>query len=306
MNGITQSHVQHLHGADISPNAETEGEELTIMSMELLFSRIKQLPVIPKLLHELMQSFADDNSRIEDISKKIAMDQVISAKVLKMANSAAYRRGQDVTSIEQAVIRLGFNSLRSLVVASGLMTTFKTPANFDKTRFWVETFQVATIAKALASDCKKIEPDTAFTCALLHNIGELLIQSAMPEEAGLINMAISKGCGRIDAQREMLGYDYSQVGAELAKRWQLSDTFVRAIAQQLDPLGFTPVSPEAILIRLAMFVSFAWNAGVPPQVIVARFPTPLAQHLGIEPQQLAERLEELHQQGNELAVMLTN
>ena len=78
MNGITQSHMQPQHGGDISPRAETGGEELTIMSMELLFSRIKQLPVIPKLLHELMQSFADDNSRIEAISKKIAMDQVIS------------------------------------------------------------------------------------------------------------------------------------------------------------------------------------------------------------------------------------
>ena len=275
------------------------------MSMDLIFSKIKQLPVIPKLLHELMQDFSSDNSRIEDIAKKIAMDQVISAKVLKMANSAAYRRGPEITSIEQVVIRLGFNSLRSLVVASGLMTSFRTPSNFDKNKFWVDNFQVATIAKALAADCRAIEPETAFTCALLHNIGELLIQSTLPEEASLINMSISRGTSRIDAQREMLGYDYSQVGAELAKRWSLSDTFVRAIAQQLDPLNFEPISPEAVLIRLAMFVSFAWNAGVPPQVIVARFPTPLAQHLGIDPQRLAERLEELHQHGNELAAMLT-
>ena len=275
------------------------------MSMDLIFSKIKQLPVIPKLLHELMQDFSSDNSRIEDIAKKIAMDQVISAKVLKMANSAAYRRGPEITSIEQAVIRLGFNALRSLVVASGLMTSFRTPSNFDKNKFWVDNFQVATIAKALAADCRAIEPETAFTCALLHNIGELLIQSTLPEEASLINMAISRGTSRIDAQREMLGYDYSQVGAELAKRWSLSDTFVRAIAQQLDPLSFEPISPEAVLIRLAMFVSFAWNAGVPPQVIVARFPTPLAQHLAIDPQRLAERLEELHQHGNELAAMLT-
>ena len=275
------------------------------MSMDLIFSKIKQLPVIPKLLHELMQDFSSDNSRIEDIAKKIAMDQVISAKVLKMANSAAYRRGPEITSIEQAVIRLGFNSLRSLVVASGLMTSFRTPSNFDKNKFWVDNFQVATIAKALAADCRAIEPETAFTCALLHNIGELLIQSTLPEEASLINMSISRGTSRIDAQREMLGYDYSQLGAELAKRWSLTDTSVRAIAQQLDPLNFEPISPEAVLIRLTMFVSFAWNAGVPPQVIVARFPTPLAQHLGIDPQRLAERLEELHQHGNELAAMLT-
>lgn len=274
--------------------------------MDALFGKIKQMPVIPKLLHELMQDFSNDNARIEDIARKIAMDQVISAKVLKMANSAAYRRGAEVTSIEQAVIRLGFNAMRSLVVASGIMTSFRTPGNFDKTRFWLDTFQVATIAKALAGECRAIEPETAFTCALLHNIGELLIQSALSEEASLINLAINQGSSRIDAQREMLGYDFSQVGAELARRWNLSETFVRAIAQQLDPLSFEPVSKEAVLVRLSMFISFAWNAGVPPQVIVARFPTPLAQQLGIDPQVMAERLEELHQQGNELAAMLTH
>ena len=108
------------------------------MSMDQLFSKIKQLPVIPQLLHELMQSFSDENARIDLIAQKIAMDQVISAKVLKMANSAAYRRGNEVTSIEQAVIRLGFNRLRSLVVASSIMTSFKTPANFDRNKFWVD------------------------------------------------------------------------------------------------------------------------------------------------------------------------
>ena len=70
----------------------------------------------------------------------------------------------------------------------------------------------------------------------------------------------------------MLGYDFSLVGAELARRWNLSERFVTAIAQQLDPLDHHPVSPEAVLIRLAMFVSFAWNAGVPANVIVSRFP----------------------------------
>ncbi len=276
------------------------------MSMELLFSKIKQLPVIPKLLHELMQDFSNDNSKIHDIAQKIAMDQVISAKVLKLANSAAYRRGAEITSIEQAVILLGFNALRSLVVASGIMTSFKTPANFNTAKFWVETFQTATIAKALAKESHSVDPETAFTCTLLHNIGELLIQSALPEEASLINLAINQGTSRIDAQREMLGYDFSLVGAELARRWNLSERFVTAIAQQLDPLDHHPVSPEAVLIRLAMFVSFAWNAGVPANVIVSRFPSPLALHLGIQPESLANRLEELHEQGNALANILTN
>ncbi|MFM5087309.1 HDOD domain-containing protein [Aeromonas media] len=280
-------------------------EAASAMSMDRLFGKIKQLPTIPQLLHELMQSFNDENARIDEIAAKIAMDQVISVKVLRMANSAALRRGNEVTSIEQAVIRLGFNRLRSVVVASGIISSFKAPPGFDKHRFWTQTFQVATIARTLAQQTKAVDPESAFTCALIHNIGELLIQSTLPEEAGLINLAIEKGSSRVEAQREMLGYDYAQLGAELAKRWNLSASFVDAIAQQLDPLSHDPVSKEAVLIRLAVFVSFAWHAGVPAQTIIARFPKPLADQLGLDPTTLADQLEQLHEQGNALADLLT-
>ncbi len=275
------------------------------MSMDRLFGKIKQLPTIPKLLHELMQSFNDENARIDEIAAKIAMDQVISVKVLRMANSAALRRGNEITSIEQAVIRLGFNRLRSVVVASGIISSFKAPPGFDKHHFWTQTFQVATIARTLAQQTTSVDPETAFTCALIHNIGELLIQSTLPEEAGLINLAIEKGSSRVDAQREMLGYDYAQLGAELARRWNLSPAFVDAIAQQLDPLSHDPVSKEAVLIRLAVFVSFAWQAGVPAQAIIARFPRTLADQLGLDPASLADQLEQHHEQGNALADLLT-
>ena len=103
------------------------------MSMDRLFDKIKQLPTIPQLLHELMQSFSDENARIDQIAGKIAMDQVISVKVLRVANSAALRRGNDVTSIEQAAVRLGFNRLRSVVVASGIIGTFKAPPASTRT-----------------------------------------------------------------------------------------------------------------------------------------------------------------------------
>ena len=275
------------------------------MSMDHLFDKIKQLPTIPQLLHELMQSFGDENAQIDKIAARIAMDQVISAKVLRLANSAALRRGHDITSIEQAVIRLGFNRLRSLVVASGIIGSFKAPPSFDKHAFWTETFRVATIARLLAQHAREMDPETAFTCALIHNIGELLIQSTLPEEAELIHLAVQQGTSRVDAQRQMLGYDYAQLGAELARRWQLAPAFVTAIAQQLDPLAHQPVSRDAVLIRLAVFVSFAWHAGVPAQTIIARFPMPLAEPLGLDTSRLAMQLETLHEQGNPLDELLT-
>jgi len=273
------------------------------VNVEHLFSKLKQAPAIPQLLQEMMTSFNQPNIGLDSIANKIAMDPVITAKVLKMANSAAYSHGQDVESIAQAAVKLGLNKLRSLVIASSLTNNFQHENDFDIRDFWRNSFQVAQIAKAIASQTS-LDPEVVFTCSLMHNIGELLIQSALPEEASLVALSQAQGQSRIEAQHAVLNFDFTDVGLELAKQWNFTDTFADAIQQQLDPLSFGQISDEAVLIRLAVFVNFATNAGVPVIMLVERFPQALAQHLNINPQALTTQLQDMQQQGNELAKLL--
>ena len=273
------------------------------MNVGHLFSKLKQAPVIPQLLQEMMTSFNQSNIGLDSIASRIAMDPVITAKVLKMANSAAYSHGQDVESIAQAAVKLGLNKLRSLVIASSLTNNFHPQNDFDIRDFWRNSFQVAQIAKAIASQTS-LDPEVVFTCSLMHNIGELLIQSALPEEASLVALSQAQGQSRIEAQHAVLNFDFTDVGLELAKQWNFTDTFANAIQQQLDPLSFRQISDEAVLIRLAVFVNFATNAGVPAVMIVERFPQALAQHLNINPLVLTTQLQNMQQRGNELAELL--
>jgi len=270
-----------------------------------LFRNVKQLPVLPILLLELMESFSDEDVQVEEIAKKIGMDQAISAKVIRMANSTAYRRGKEVESIAQAVIRLGFNQVRSIVVAATLSNVFPETPGFDKNKFWQDTFTTANIAKALAMHCK-LNQETAFTCAMMHSIGELLLQVLKPQECSLIDMAIETGEPRLSAQRETFGFDYTQVGAELAKYWNFSTVFCDAIEQQLDPLSYDEPSKEAILIRLAVFSSFAWGANLPAEMIVSRFPRPLTDYLHLNKDGLVEEFAGLIEVGEELGRLIAN
>ena len=270
-----------------------------------LFRNVKQLPVLPILLLELMESFSDEDVQVEEIAKKIGMDQAISAKVIRMANSTAYRRGKEVESIAQAVIRLGFNQVRSIVVAATLSNVFPETPGFDKNKFWQDTFTTANIAKALAMHCK-LNQETAFTCAMMHSIGELLLQVLKPQECSLIDMAIETGEPRLSAQRETFGFDYTQVGAELAKYWNFSTVFCDAIEQQLDPLSYDEPSKEAILIRLAVFSSFAWGANLPAEMIVSRFPRPLTDYLHLNKNGLVEEFAGLIEVGEELGRLIAN
>lgn len=268
-----------------------------------MFGNVKQLPVLPILLLELMESFSDDDVQVDVIAKKIGMDQSISAKVIRMANSTAFRRGKEVESIEQAVIRLGFNQVRSIVVAASLSNAFPETPSFDKNKFWADTFVTATIAKALATH-SKLNQETAFTCAMMHNIGELLLQILKPEECTLVEMAIENGEPRLLAQRETFGVDYSQIGVQLAKHWDFSAVFCDAIEQQLDPLSYEHPSKEAILIRLAVFAGFAWGANLPAEMIVARFPAALTEYLDLNKEGLVDEFAGLIDAGQELGRLI--
>lgn len=276
-----------------------------MLELSQLFKDVKQLPVLPILLLELMESFYDENANVEDIAQKIGMDQSLSAKVIRMANSVAYRRGKEVESISQAVIRLGFNQVRSLVVAATLSNVFPDTPGFDKNKFWQTTFTTASIAKALAKHTS-VNQETAFTCAMMHNIGELLLQVLKPDECALVAMAIEMGEPRLSAQRDVFGFDYTQVGAELAKHWDFSTVFCDAIEQQLDPLSYETPSQAAVLIRLSIFASFAWNAKLPPAMIVARFPVTLTDHLNLNKEGLVEEFSDMVEAGRELGRLMSH
>lgn len=276
-----------------------------MIKLSQLFKNIKQLPVLPILLIELMESFTNEDVRVEDIAKKIGMDQSISAKVIRMANSAAYHRGKEVESIERAVIRLGFNQVRRIVVATSLSNVFPKTPGFDKSKFWQDTFTTASIAKALATHTN-VNQETAFTCAMMHNIGELLLQIVKPKECALVALAVESGEPRLSAQREIFGLDYSEVGAELARQWDFSTVFCDAIEQQLDPLSYETPSKEAILIRLAVFASFALAAGLSTEIVVSRFPPKLTDYLNLSTDGLVEELEEMIEEGQELGKLMSH
>jgi hypothetical protein len=247
-------------------------EAASAMSMDRLFGKIKQLPTIPKLLHELMQSFNDENARIDEIAAKIAMDQVISVKVLRMANSAALRRGNEITSIEQAVIRLGFNRLRS---------GWSPPASSALQGLPALTSSTSDPDLPGRHQCP--HPGTADHLGGSRDRLHLRPHSqhwraADPEHpagrGGLINLAIEKGSSRVDAQREMLGYDYAQLGAELARRWNPSPAFVDAIAQQLDPSPTIRSARRPCSSGSPSSSPSPGRPGVPAQAIIARFQNP--------------------------------
>ncbi|TDV72432.1 HDOD domain-containing protein [Pseudomonas sp. LP_7_YM] len=237
------------------------------MGIEQLFTDLGSLPSIPKVAQDLIIKFDNPSSNLESVARNIEKDPVIAAKILRLANSARFRGSRESSSIEDAATRLGFNTLRTLVLASAVTGAFKAGPSFDLKGFWLKSFQVAGICRLLA---KKTGADAeiAFTCGVMHDIGELLIQTGAPQVAERINNVTKTGTTNRAANETLqLGFGYPEVGAELARRWHLPPVIQNAILYQARPMQAPDDATQPRIVAQALTISDALesNGGATPQ-----------------------------------------
>ena len=225
------------------------------MEIEKLFAQLHSLPSIPKVAQDLITQFDNPSSSLEAIARNIEKDPVISAKILRLANSARFKGSRESTSIEDAAMRLGFNTMRTLVLASAVTGAFSAPPSFNLKGFWLKSFQVASIARVLARQGGQ-DAEVAFTCGLMHNIGELLIQTGAPEMVDRLNARRTTTSPAHAADETLqLGFGYPEVGAELAKRWNLPRQIQDGIAYQARPHQAPGNTPLPLLVAQAGEIS---------------------------------------------------
>lgn len=227
------------------------------MDLHSLFDQLHSLPSIPKVAQDLILQFDNPNTSIDSVARNISLDPVIAAKVLRLANSARFRGAREAASVEDAANRLGFNTLRTLVLASAVTGAFKTDSGFDLKAFWLHSFKVASLCRLLAKS-RGVAAETAFTCGMMHNIGELLIQTGVPEIAARLNRkSAGDAAGRVAQETLQLGFGFPEVGAELARRWQLPEVIQQAIALQTQPHKAGTDMPLPRLMAQAVMIAEA-------------------------------------------------
>ncbi|WP_456295054.1 HDOD domain-containing protein [Vibrio sp. AK197] len=223
-----------------------------------LISRLNELPRIQKVLQELLDMVNQDNVDFKRLAEKLAMDQVLSARLLRMANSAYFGGNRTVTSVNEALIRVGTGPVKTLVVASVLSSAFPHLETLNMEEYWSDTFEVSVIASKIAA-CVKMDVDETFTTGILHNIGELMIHALVPEQALVINSKVMNGQDAISAQEEILDVSSAELGALLAKNWKFPKEMVDAIEHFPDPRE-ADISPKlASIIHLAKDIHLNWD-----------------------------------------------
>ena len=190
------------------------------MSIERLLKRVYDLPSIPKVVQDLIASLSSRSGAASKVSEHIQSDPAIAAKVLRLANSARYGAGRSIASIDSAVVLLGFDTLKTLIIASGVTTAMAQIPGLDMRQFWRESFIVAQLAKTLALCAKEVDKETAFTCGLLHKIGTALMYLGHKERMQTIALSLAPDEDPRQKQRNAFGYACDEVASRLAEIWR--------------------------------------------------------------------------------------
>ncbi|WP_394129389.1 HDOD domain-containing protein [Shewanella maritima] len=228
------------------------------MESSALLGRVDELPRLPKAVSELLDAVNDESTSIKAISQKVSLDPLISARVLRLANSAHFGRSREVGSIEEAVVRLGMQTLRTLVVASAVVGAIPNVQGVDLAKFWGETFEISLYAQEMAKRAD-VAPDEVFTCGILHRIGDLLIATVEPAINSQIVAAVEAGGNKQELEMALLGFDSPAVGALLAESWKFTHALVAGIKYQLEPMKAQGESKIASMIFLAHQVYSFWD-----------------------------------------------
>ena len=248
------------------------------ISKEEVLAKLHQLPSMPAVIQEIMASFKNENLDSSALAEMIARDQGLSAKVLRVANSPFYGLPRTIASIPDAVVVMGFNGVRSLVLSAGFVHAFPaTPGSrFDREAYWKHSFRVAGYAKALAQSLHQ-EPQMAFTAAMFHDIGQLVLDVCISKQfAEVLQQQRTSGLSLAEIEQEQFGFDHAEIGAEMAMHWNFPVEIEHAICYWAMP-DHEPFKPVTGMVYAAVLL----ESGLSGKEFSSRLPQALCKNLGV-------------------------
>ncbi len=258
-------------------------------ALENLFSNIPQLPSLPRVVTDLIQTMGNNDASIDDIVEKLRHDPNLSGRVLRLANSSHYGASRKIGAIDDAVALIGLDALRTLVIASGVSSAFKAVPNLDLKAFWHEALVVAGLSRALAKQGGKVNPEFAYSAGLMHRLGVLVLHMGFPDAAA----QIARDCkdltvGERPALERMLAHvTHTEAGERLAKNWHFPDEICTALRHYADA-NHPDANDLARILMVATEIALEHAHGDADAEIASHLPAPMLAQIDISESQLTE------------------
>lgn len=259
-----------------------------------------QIPTMPTIAAKVMQIVNDPHSSAEDVAKFISRDVALTSKVLRLANSAFYGIPRTISSVNSAIVILGFNTIRSLVLSASVLKVFPAKpglVSFDRKAFWKHSFMVGIASRMLAQYYRKkklVDMETAFSAGLLHDIGKIILEQYANEEyIPVLKAAKEKGLPLFMVEKSLIGMSHADVSGMLVDKWQMPNELKMPIANHHTPMEDKASQDMACIVHFANHICHLKGSGCMENETFAPFISEAEAFLGlgISQEQLLEEFE---------------
>jgi HD-like signal output (HDOD) protein len=246
-------------------------------ALSSLFQSVK-LPVMPEVAQALIRTLHDPDASLMEVRKLIAKDPTLTAKVLRLANSAGYGLQREVSSLDEATALVGLRQVRTLALTACLNVAFPMTSGLDRTEFWRFSMACAGYAQWLAG-ALQLDSQQAWLAGMMARLGELLIAAHAPASLLEIEKLPHIPGERWKREQRAVGFSEMQVSAELARRWNFPPVIADGLDAATDPLSNQALNQLGAVLHLA-----GWLADMPfsEAAIIDALPVDVITALGLD------------------------
>jgi putative nucleotidyltransferase with HDIG domain len=230
-----------------------------------LIANLGDLPPLPQVAAQVLQLASDPDSTTDDLQRVVATDQALAAQTLKIANSAMFGMVREVKTLTQAIMTLGFSTIKSIVIASSARNLYKRGGTGLQERLlWEHALVTALAARGYAKGFRSNRIEEAFLGGLLHDIGKSVMSLKFPERFGaMVRSVYNESADEVEAELDQFGFDHAMVGEALLVSWNLAQGLANTVRWHHHPA----LAPEddrilAALVALGNQLALERGAGV--------------------------------------------
>ncbi len=256
MNDATRRLVLRLKGPLDPQGSVAQDPEERARSLRKATESVLTLPTLPLVASRMLQMVDDPRISAGALGRALSEDQVLTARVLKLANSSYYGFPRAIGTVNLAVVVLGFDAVKELVLSVAVMDLFRHGASdtrLDMPRFWDHSVRVAAAARQVARILRWKAVGEAFTAGILHDIGRVVLHQYQPRQFDeMVRRVVDDGVPPLDAELDVLGATHAEVGAWLVEKWNLPASLVHAVRYHHSPDDAPPEHAAlAALLQIA-------------------------------------------------------
>jgi HD-like signal output (HDOD) protein len=263
---------------------------------------IANLPTLPHIAARLMRTVNSSTASADTVANLVSQDISLSAKVLRLANSAFYGIPRSVNTINNAVIILGFKIIQTMVLSLTVFDMFaetdkKSAAPFDRDAFWDHSLRCAVIARLLAHKRKRnyaLDPEEAFCAGLLHDIGKVVMEQYLNTDFHkALYYAKANNIPIFEAEKEVLGYTHCDVASWLTGTWSLPEEIEQPLVCHHEPEEATICADAVLVCHIADAMSKLNPENQEETETALKELEPMAKQLGLYTRDLQDVITEI-------------